>query len=207
MRQTTARIVSVNSGRVAPLAAGARNVSSAIVKLPRAGRVAVGPLGLEGDEQADPRYHGGPAKAVYAYPGEHYGFWNTLRRQSLRPEGRVVQEGLIPWPELDDLPFGALGENLTVAGLEERTLWIGDRLAIGDARFIVSAPREPCFKFNARMGFGHAAKMMVDSGYCGFYLQVARDGSVGAHDPIEVTAGDRHVTVAQAFALRMQRRA
>jgi MOSC domain-containing protein YiiM len=198
-------LVSINTGLVAPLQAGQRTVPSAIVKSSVDAPVHVGWLGLQGDEQADHRVHGGPTKAVYAYPVEHYAFWNTLRRQSMRPEGRVVQPGLIPYAELDDLPHGALGENLTVRGFDERSTYIGDRLRIGDVEMIVAAPREPCFKFNARMGFNHAAKMMADSGYCGFYLQVMREGEIDIDSPVSVQPGDRLVTVAQAFALRMKR--
>ncbi|CAN5263240.1 MOSC domain-containing protein [soil metagenome] len=201
-------VLSVNVGIAKPLhTAGDRVVLSAIVKSPVAGPVAVRWLGLEGDEQADHSVHGGPQKAVYAYPVEHYGFWDTLRRQSLRPEGSVVQQGLIPYAEIDDLPPGAMGENLTTRGLDERTLYICDRLDIGSVQALVVAPREPCFKFNARMGLKHAARMMVQSGFCGFYLQVMREGSIDTGDTITVTPGERLLTVAEAFSMRMNRRA
>ncbi|CAN5118587.1 MOSC domain-containing protein [soil metagenome] len=201
------QVLSVNVGIAKPLhTAGDRVVLSAIVKSPVTGPVAVHWLGLEGDEQADHSVHGGPQKAVYAYPSEHYAFWNTLRRQSLRPEGSVVQPGLIPYAEIDDLPPGAMGENLTTSGLDERTLFIGDRLAIGSVEALVVAPREPCFKFNARMSMKHAARMMVQSGFCGFYLQVMREGRIEAGDAVTVMPGDRLITVAQAFSMRMNRR-
>lgn len=204
----TARVVSVNVGRAAPLLTGGRSVLSAIRKRSVGdARRAVRPLGLDGDEQADLSVHGGPSKAVYMYPQMHYAFWNTLRRQTLRPEGNVVQAGLIPYADVPDLEPGDLGENLTIDGLDEHRVWIGDMLAIGSATFYVTEPRMPCFKFNARMGVAHAAKMMTQSGYCGWYLQVRTPGEVGAGDAIVVHPGDREraVTVAQIFELKTRK--
>jgi hypothetical protein len=108
---------------------------------PAPGRVAVGPLGLEGDEQADLSVHGGLSKALYAYPAAHYPFWQTVRAQA-----RVAL-----WDEA--LPPGAMGENLTIEGLDEARLWIGDRLVLPDCVLAVSEPRLPCAKFGAALGF------------------------------------------------------
>ena len=149
-------------------ASGARTVMSAIGKRAVAGRVGVLPLGLEGDEQADLSVHGGLAKAVYAYPGEHYAFWRTVRAQA----------GVALWDAA--LEPGALGENLTLAGLTEDRVWVGDVLRFPHCALAVSEPRQPCFKFNAAMGFAQAAKLMVQSGWCGFYLAVREPGSIEA---------------------------
>jgi MOSC domain-containing protein YiiM len=110
---TPLRLLSVQVGRVAPLSIGDQRVMSGIRKRAVAGPVAVEALGLAGDEQADLTVHGGLAKAVYAYPTEHYGFWRERRRTL----------GLA-----DDLPNGSLGENLTVQGLLESELFVGDVL-------------------------------------------------------------------------------
>ncbi|HEU4620907.1 MAG TPA: MOSC domain-containing protein [Burkholderiaceae bacterium] len=199
-----ARVISINVARATSVRIRERTVQTAIDKQPVNGLVEVLPMGLAGDEQADLSVHGGASKAVYAYPHEHYAFWETVRKQSLRPEGRVVQPGLIPYPELAPLAFGAMGENLSIKGLDEKSVWIGDRLRIGSAEFVVTEPRIPCFKFNAKMGFNHASKLMVQSGYCGFYLAVMRTGQITAGDTIELVSGDRDraITIAQSFALR-----
>ena len=206
MTGAQARVVSVNTGRAEPMLANGRSVLSAIRKTPVPGDVAeVRPLGLVGDEQADLSVHGGLAKAVYMYPVEHYAFWNTVRGQALRGDAEGRQPGLIPYADVPALGWGALGENLSVQGLDEATLYIGDVLVAGSGddrcEFYVASPRQPCFKFNIRMGFNQATKLMVQSGYCGWYLEVRRPGLVRVGDPIEWRAGDRHVTVAQQFEL------
>lgn len=167
-----------------------RRVLTAIAKRPVAGPVAVGPLGLAGDEQADLAVHGGLSKAVYLYPRTHFTFWQTVRAQA-----RVS-----PWDE--PLAPGALGENLTVDGLTEDQLWIGDRLVLPGCVFAVSEPRRPCYKFNAAMGFEHASKLMVQSAWCGSYLAVVEPGAVSAGDPIRLEPGPREVGLQELFRSR-----
>ena len=188
------RVLSVNVGTAAPLRIGGRDLLSAIGKRPVEGGVDVRPLGLAGDEQADPSVHGGLAKAVYAYPSEHFGFWRTVRAQA-----RAA-----PWDA--DVAPGLLGENLTLAGLTEDRLWIGDRLRLPGCVLAVSEPRFPCFKFNAAMGFAQAAKLMGQSGYCGVYLGVLEPGSVRAGDPIQLEPGPREVNLRELFRARMASR-
>ena len=187
------RLLSVNTSLVQALATPQGEVRSGIAKRSREGTVAVAPLGLEGDGQADLTVHGGPAKAVYAYPGEHYGFWQTVRAQA----------GAAEWGQV--LPWGSLGENLTLSGLKESEVWIGDRLVFPDCELIVSEPRYPCFKFNAVMGFNQAAKLMTQSGWCGFYLAVARTGSLQAGQGFELLAGPREVGIVELFKARTRR--
>ncbi|RZL38902.1 MAG: MOSC domain-containing protein [Rubrivivax sp.] len=185
------QVLSVNTGRIERLVvSGGESVVSAIRKRARDGRVAVGALGLEGDEQADPSVHGGLTKAVYAYPQEHYAVWATMRRQA------QVDAPLQP---------GALGENLTISGLLEAAAWIGDVLRFPDCELVISEPRYPCFKLNAHMGFAHAVKMMVQSGYCGFYLAVKREGTIAAGEAFELIAGPREVGIAELFRSRMRK--
>jgi MOSC domain-containing protein YiiM len=187
----TARIVkSVNVSIARPLRVNGRTVMSGIGKLSVSDDVAVRPLGLEGDEQADPSVHGGLSKAVYAYPAEHYSFWQTVRAQA-----RVSL-----WD--DDLPYGSVGENLTITGLSELQAWIGDLLVFPDCTLAVSEPRFPCGKFNAAMGFAQASKLMAQSGWCGFYLAVRRPGSIRAGQAFEVVPGPREVGIAELFRAR-----
>lgn len=191
------QLLTVSVGRAAPLDAragdgGVRRVISAIRKTPVPGPVTVGALGLDGDEQVDLSVHGGLDKAVYLYPAEHYPFWETVRGQA----------GLA-----GALPHGSLGENLTVSGLLEAQAWVGDRLRIGEVELVVTQPRSPCYKFDAHFGFGWASKMMVQSGYTGFYCAVVRPGKLAAGDRIDVLAGERAVSIEQAHRLKTRRAA
>ena len=171
-----------------------REVLSAIGKRPVDGPVAVVPLGLAGDEQADANVHGGLSKAVYAYPVEHHAFWQTVRGQAKVAAGDAI------------VPFGLFGENLSLAGLTEDQLWIGDRLHLPGCVLAVSEPRFPCFKFDAVMGFPQAASLMVQSGFCGSYLAVIEPGQIQAGDTIQCSPGPREVNLRELFLARMRRR-
>lgn len=191
-RKSRIRIESVNVGRAREVEIQGRRVLTAIGKQPVAPdtAVAVRPLGLDGDEQADLSVHGGLSKAVYAYPREHYAFWQTVRAQA-----RVA-----PWGTL--LAPGALGENLTLSGVLETELWVGDRLVLPSCVLAVSEPRQPCFKFAATMGFAQAVKLMVQSGYCGSYLAVLDPGTVRSGDEAELVPGPREVSLRELFLAR-----
>lgn len=190
------KILSVNTATVGDLfvsqSGEQHRVRTGIHKKPVAGAVAVNRLGLAGDEQADLSVHGGLDKAVYAYPVEHYGFW---REQTAAHRKQAPAE--------TDLAPGMLGENLTIEGLLETDVWIGDRLLVGSAVLQVSEPRNPCFKLNARLGFSHASKMMLQTGFSGFYLRVVETGMVSAGDAITLVPGPREVALQ---ALHEQRR-
>ena len=188
------RLLSVNTARVESRLIQGRPVVTAMAKRPVSGPVAVATLGLEGDEQADLSVHGGQSKAVYAYPASHYAFWQTVRAQA-----RAAAPG-------EALPFGALGENLTLDGLDEAGLWIGDRLRLPGCELVVSEPRQPCFKFNAAMGFAQASSLMSQSGYCGAYLAVRHPGTLQAGDQIELVPGPREVNLRELFMARHRRR-
>lgn len=139
---------------------------TAIFKEPVAGKVLVGEFNLEGDRQADLTVHGGYSKAVYVYPSEHYEYWRE------------------EFPEMD-LPFGMFGENLTSEGLTEKEVFIGDRFRIGTAEFIVTEPRQPCFKLGIRFGRTDIIKKFAQSGRSGFYLAIDKTGELESGDKIE----------------------
>ena len=174
------------------LATEAGTVMSGIRKLPMTGPVPVRLMGLQGDEQADLSVHGGVSKAVYAYPHEHYAFWQTVRAQA----------GAAVWG--DTLAPGSMGENLTLRGLLETELFVGDMLRLPHCLLAVSEPRFPCFKLDAALGFGHAVKMMSQSGYCGSYLVVLEAGTVCAGDAIELLPGPREVNIRELFFSRVR---
>jgi len=145
-------------GKVKSLQAGRRTVDSAFLKGPVHGPVLLGRLGLAGDEQAAPGTHGGPGKAVCAYPGEHYPYWERRLRRRMGP--------------------GAFGENFTTLGLLESELQIGARFAVGEAVVQVSQPRAPCFKLSGRHGLPRLALWVRQSGRTGWYFRVLQEGLV-----------------------------
>lgn len=188
------RVVSVNVAEAVPLQIEGRTVASAIAKRSVAGPVAIGPLGLAGDQQADPAVHGGFDKAVYAYSSAHYRFWQTVRAQARAAAPEAA------------LPCGSMGENLTIDVLDEASLWIGDRLLLPGCTLAVSAPRFPCFKFAAVMGFAQASKLMIQSGYCGAHLTVIQPGEVRAGEMAALQPGPRDVNLRELFKARMRGR-
>ncbi len=178
------RVLGVQVGAVQPLQAGEQRVMSGIRKQATRGPVAVGALGLAGDEQADLTVHGGLSKAVYAYPIEHYAFWREHRRAL----------GLTT-----DLPFGSLGENLTLSGVLEASLYVGDQLRLPDCVLRVTQPRGPCYKLNAAMNDSTAARTLAQSGFSGFYLAVDVPGSLSAGQAFEIVAGPRETPLMALF--------
>lgn len=167
------KLISVNVGLPREVVYKGKTVKTGIFKEPVAGRVQVRRLNLDGDRQADLSVHGGPSKAIYAYPSEHYGYW----RQEL--------------PGMD-LPWGMFGENFTTEGLLEDGVNIGDRFRVGSAEVMVTEPRLPCYKLGVKFGREDIIKRFLQSGRTGFYVAVLREGEVGAGDGIERIGRDRN---------------
>lgn len=174
------RLVSVNTGGPREIHANGQTVRTSIWKSPRRGRLRVGTLNIEGDGQSDLTVHGGPIKAVYCYPSEHYAYW----REQL-PDA--------------DLPWGVFGENLTTVGMLETDVSIGDRFRAGTAEFVVTQPRQPCFKLGLRFGRDDMVKRFLASARAGFYVAVVREGAVACGDPIELTARSRDSMTVRAI--------
>jgi MOSC domain-containing protein YiiM len=165
------RLISVNVGLPREVLWHGRTVTTGIYKDPVEGRVAVRTLNLDGDRQADLTVHGGEYKAVYCYPVEHYAFW----KKELPSR---------------DISTAIFGENFTTEGLEENSVHLGDRFAVGSAEFIVTQPRLPCYKLGVRFGSDDMVKHFIVSGRFGFYFAVTREGEVGAGDGIKRIAQD-----------------
>jgi MOSC domain-containing protein YiiM len=165
------KLISVNIGLPREVLHKGKTVKTGIFKEPVAGRVQVRRLNLDGDRQADLSVHGGPSKAVYVYPSEHYGYW----RQEL--------------PGMD-LPWGMFGENFTTEGLLEARVNIGDRFRVGSAELMVTEPRLPCYKLGVKFGREDIVKRFLQSGRTGFYVAVVHEGDVGAGDHIERVGRD-----------------
>ena len=181
------RVVSVNVGRPRPLGFHrGRPVDSGIVKEPVGeGTLHLSKTNLEGDGQADLSVHGGPDKALYAYPSEHLGPWSEELGQELGP--------------------AAFGENLTTAGVTEDDVYIGDRWAWGDAEVEVCQPRWPCFKLAMRLGRGDIGRRMKESGRTGWYLRVVREGTVSVGADLDVV--HRHPAAVSVRAVHEAARA
>ncbi len=186
------KLISISSGKVLPLFGNHhpdyKSVASAIHKnsisnLQNPSTVEITSLGVKGDEQADLSVHGGIEKAIYVYPSEHYDFWNQLLTRETKKS--------------TFLQHGAIGENFTIEGLLEADVFVGDKLLIGDLQFSVVKLREPCFKFNAAMGYKGASKAMLQSGFSGWYLRVIKTGVLSAGAQISVIPGAREISIAQ----------
>jgi MOSC domain-containing protein YiiM len=195
------RLLSISTGKVVPLFGNHhpdyKSVASAIRKksisnLENSLSVEIHSLGIKGDEQADLSVHGGIEKAIYVYPAEHYAFWNELL-------SRETKKSTL-------LNHGAIGENFTIEGLLETEVFIGDKLLIGNLEFAVVKLREPCFKFNATLGYKGAAKAMVQSGFCGWYLRVLKSGTLAAGAQITITPGARDTSIAEQNRNLLQHR-
>jgi MOSC domain-containing protein YiiM len=179
------KIISVNVGLPRLVVRNGEPVSTGIFKEPVAGRVRMRTLNLDGDRQSDLSVHGGPQKAVYVYPSEHYDFWKR---------------------ELPDteLPWGMFGENLTTTGLFETEINIGDKFRVGTAEVMVTQPRMPCYKLGIRFNRADIIKRFLLSERSGFYLSVLNEGDVGGGDEFQLLekngSGVRVVDVTRLYS-------
>lgn len=160
-------IVSIQVGKPAehPASAGEKAWTSGIFKQPVRGQVWLGRLNLAGDGQADLSVHGGAYKAVMAYSAGHYPFW------------RERLPGI-------DFPYGAFGENFTIDGLDEDTVYVGDIYRVGDAAIQVTQPRQPCWKLARRLGTREIGPLVIGTGYSGWYFGVVHEGALQAGDTL-----------------------
>lgn len=164
------RVISVNVGMPIEVPYQGRTVRTGIFKSPATGRLAVRGTGIAGDGQGDLEVHGGVDKAVYVYSQDSYLWWAKELGHSLQP--------------------GEFGENLTVTGLTEDLVRIGDRLRVGDALVEVTQPREPCFKLGIRMGDKRFVARFRDAGRTGFYVRVLEEGTVAGGDAVVLVHTD-----------------
>jgi MOSC domain-containing protein YiiM len=173
------KVISLNVGRPRLIQYQASTISTGIFKDPISGPVMLRALNLDGDRQADLSVHGGPYKAVYGYPAEHYDFW----RQELPGMG---------------LPWGMFGENFTTEGLFEDELHVGDRLQVGSAIVMVRQPRIPCYKLAAKFQRDDILERFLRSGRSGFYFSVEQEATVGTGDALSFLSREREsITIAE----------
>jgi MOSC domain-containing protein YiiM len=181
-------IISVNVGQPREVLWHGKPVLTSIFKYPVEGPLRLDLEDFVGDRQADLTVHGGPDKAAYVYPAAYYDAW----RREL--------------PDVE-LPWGAFGENLTMAGVVDTAVYIGDRYRIGSAEVVVTQPRLPCYKLGVRFGRDTFVKQFLQSGRTGFYFRVLRPGEIAAGDAVTLLARESHgVTVTDIVRLYVQDR-
>ncbi|HEY3616288.1 MAG TPA: MOSC domain-containing protein [Candidatus Sulfotelmatobacter sp.] len=161
------KLVSLNVARPRLVVYNGKTINTGIFKRPVSGPLQLRTLNLDGDRQADLSVHGGPHKAVYGYPSEHYSFW-----------GKEL-------PGVD-LPWGMFGENFTTSGLAENELHVGDRFQIGSSIVMVRQPRTPCYKLAAKFQRDDMLERFLRSGRSGFYFSVEQEGSVAEEDDFQL---------------------
>jgi len=166
-------VLSVNVGLPCTVEWKGRLVSTGIFKEPVEGRIRIDKLNLEGDQQADLSVHGGPDKAIYVYSAQYYDFWQH------------------EYPEIT-FKWGMFGENLTVSGLRDDTVNIGDHFQIGTTALVVTQPRLPCYKLGLRFGRNDIIKRFAKQAYTGFYLAVIQEGDIGTGDKIHLLNKDKN---------------
>jgi MOSC domain-containing protein YiiM len=161
------KLTSLNVGRPRLIVYNGTTIDTGIFKNPVSGPIQLRTLNLDGDRQADLTVHGGPYKAVYAYPSEHYPFWQR---------------------ELPGIEFppGMFGENFTTSGLSEDELHVGDRLQIGSSVIMVRQPRMPCYKLAAKFRRDDIIDRFLVSGCSGIYFSVEHEGQVAPGDTFQL---------------------
>jgi MOSC domain-containing protein YiiM len=172
-----AKVISLNVGLPRTVNFRGQAVTTGIFKEPVKGRIMLRRLNLDGDRQADLAVHGGPDKALYSYPAEHYDYWKR-RLPSMK------------------LPWGMFGENLTTEGLLEDQVNIGDVFRIGTSEVVATQPRMPCYKLGVKFGRMDMVRQFMESKLTGIYFRVLMEGDVGAGDEIKLISRDENnVTV------------
>lgn len=152
------QISSLFIGKPTSVPYGSKQVDTAIFKQHSSSAHYVSSLGVQGDEQADKKHHGGVSKAICVYLELSYSYWQTQHEHVLLP--------------------GSFGENLTLTALTEQEVCIGDRFQIGNVIVEVSQPRQPCFKLGLRNEWPELVVLARESGYTGFYLRVIQEGVI-----------------------------
>lgn len=157
------KVVSVNIGERKGVKYRGKTVQTGIFKKPVTHPIILGKFYVEGDAVIDPRYHGGEFKACYLYSADHYEFWKNK------------------YPDLE-WEYGMFGENITVEGLNEKEIQIGDIFYLGDCRVRVTQPRQPCFKLGLRFGSQSIVKAFSQAPFPGVYVSVIEEGAVKIGD-------------------------
>ena len=175
-------VVSTNIGKPTTIEWNGEKVQTGIYKHQVDEPIYLGTKDVRKDNVMDRRYHGGVDKACYLYSADHYNYWKKF------------------YPELE-LSWGMFGENLTIEGLHEAEINIGDTFQLGEATIQVTQPRQPCFKLGVRFGDPMVVKQFVDSGFPGVYVRVLKNGFVKTGDKLIQTEKKNALSIQKVFKL------
>jgi MOSC domain-containing protein YiiM len=176
------KVISTNTGKAREIEWNGKIVSTGIFKFAVNAPIFLGNEDVENDNVIDRRYHGGTDKACYLYSADHYNYWKTL------------------YPTLE-LPWGMFGENLTVEGLNEVEINIGDIFKIGETIVQATQPRQPCFKLEFRFHNRNIVKQFVDSGFAGVYVRVLKNGNIQPGDAMQLVERKNSISICEVFEL------
>ena len=179
------KLLSINVSKPKPIEYNGKTVYTGIFKEPISGAVMLRENNIDGDGQGDLKVHGGTYKAIYGYPFEHYSHWQQVLNR-------------------DDLTYGQFGENLTVSGMLEEEIHIGDVFQIGShVKLEITQPRVPCFKLGYKMGQPEFPRQFLESGRVGFYFRVIAEGEITAGDAISrIEISSEQMSVKEILNLR-----
>ena len=176
------KIISTNIAEARIIEWKGKEVSTGLYKFGVEQGIFLGKEDVEHDNVMDHRYHGGVDKACYLYSADHYQYWQNL------------------YPELE-MPYGMFGENLTVKGLHEKEINIGDTYKIGEAVVQVTQPRQPCFKLQFRFNNNNIVRQFVDSGFSGVYVRILKNGHVNPGDSMQLSDKKQSLSIHQIYTL------
>jgi len=174
------KVISTNIGEPRTFEHRGKEVKTGIFKFSVEDGIYLGREDVDNDHVIDRRYHGGVDKACYLYSADHYKYWQAL------------------YPELE-LPWGMFGENLTIEGLHEADVNIGDVFKIGEAVVQATQPRQPCFKLEFRFHDTTIVRKFVDSGFSGVYVRVLENGQVNPGDQMERIERKDSVSIQEVY--------
>ncbi|MCV9387053.1 MOSC domain-containing protein [Reichenbachiella ulvae] len=177
------KIVSTNLAKPQLIHWKGKEEMTGIYKVPTMGAIQLGKEDVNSDTVVDRRYHGGVDKACYLYSADHYDFWKAQ------------------YPDLE-MPYGMFGENLTVEGMDETKLIVGEVYQVGNAKVQISEPREPCYKLGVKFGDQGILKKFIQTTYSGSYLRVLEEGEVKVGDTFELIEPIKNgLSIADVFYL------
>ncbi len=176
------KIISLNTGKPQTIEWNGKQEQTGIFKYPVPGSVFLGAEDVKNDAVIDRKHHGGLDKACYLYSADHYTWWQEY------------------YPDLE-MPFGMFGENLTIEGLQEQDIYIGDIFHAGEATIQVTQPRQPCYKLGIRFGNPKVVKQFVKSGFPGVYVRILKTGFVKPGDKLVCVEKKNSVSVQKVFEL------
>nr|WP_319510268.1 MOSC domain-containing protein [uncultured Draconibacterium sp.] len=176
------KIISTNIAKPKTITWKGKEVPTGLYKFSVDGGISLGNQDVLHDHVMDRRYHGGIDKACYLYSSDHYEFWKQL------------------YPDLE-MPWGMFGENLSVEGLQEKEVNIGDTYKIGDVLVQVTQPRQPCFKLQFRFDDNNIVRRFIDSGFSGVYVRVLKKGRVKPGDTMQLVDKKQSLSIHEVYRL------